>query len=125
MKRLIRILAVIALALSPVWGYSEDVAASGLSSPEHYPVWPSFLSTGCSALQGPGGSTTVTCGTGAFFLTQVNSGYECNELDINIASFSAGPFIVTATVNSGSQSNTVTIEDTGDYFMEFPGFLTN
>lgn len=125
MSRIIRILAVIALALSPVWGYQADVAASGVSSPAHYPVWPSFLSTGCTALQGPGGSTSVSCGGGSFLLSQINSGYECNNVDISISSFQQGSFLVVGTVNSGSQSNTVHIDGPGDYFMQFPGFLTN
>lgn len=125
MSRIIRILAVIALALSPVWGYQADVAASGLSSPARYPVWPSFLSTGCTALQGPGGSTSVSCGGGSFLLSQVNSGYECNNVDISISSFQQGSFLVVGTVNSGSQSNTVQIDGPGDYFMQFPEFLTN
>lgn len=125
MKKLIRFLAVIALALSPVWGVPSHVAASGLSSPEHYPVWPSFLSTGCTAIQGPSGSTSVSCGGGSFLLSQINSGYACNEVDISISSFQQGSFLVVGTVNSGSQSNTVQIDGPGDYFMQFPGFLTN
>lgn len=125
MSRIIRIIAVIALALSPVWGYQADVAASGLSSPARYPVWPSFLSTGCTALQGPGGSTSVSCGGGSFLLSQINSGYECNNVAISISSFQQGSFLVVGTVDSGSQSNTVQIDGPGDYFMQFPGFLTN
>lgn len=125
MYRIIRFLAVIALALSPVWGVPSHVAASGLSSPEHYPVWPSFLSTGCTAIQGPGGSTSVSCGGGSFLLSQINSGYACNEVDIAVTSFQQGSFLVIGTADSGSQSNSVTINGPGNYFMQFAGFLTN
>jgi hypothetical protein len=62
---------------------------------------------------------------GDFLLTQVNSGYACNELDITISSFYSGPFTATGSVNSGSQSNTVSITESGSYYMQFPGFLTN
>lgn len=120
MSRIIRILAVIALALSPVWGYQADVAASGLSSPARYPVWPSFSSTGCSALQGPGGSTSVSCGQGSFLLSQVAIGYTCNQLDISVSSFQSGSFLVVGTALDGTQNNTLTIDGTGNYFMQFP-----
>lgn len=124
MSRIIRILAVIALALAPVWGYHSVDAASS-TAPAHYPVWPSFLSTGCTAIQGPTGSTSIACGQGSFLLSQINSGYGCNEVDISIDSFQSGSFLVVGTVNSGSQSNTVSITEAGNYYMQFPGFLTN
>lgn len=120
MSRIIRILAVIALALSPVWGYQADVAASVVSSPARYPVWPSFASTGCSALQGPGGSTSISCGQGSFLLSQVAIGYTCNQLDISVSSFQSGSFLVVGTALDGTQNNTLTIDGTGNYFMQFP-----
>lgn len=120
MRLLSRILAVV--AASGIWLYIPSATEAARAA---YPVWPSFLSTGCTALQGPSGSTTIVCGQGAFLLTQVNSGYECNQLDINVTGFNSGPFTATGTVNSGSQSNTISINDTGNYYMQFPGFLVN
>lgn len=120
MRLLSRVLAVV--AASGIW---LCIPSATQAASEKYPVWPSFLSTGCTALQGPSGSTTVVCGQGAFLLTQVNSGYECNQLDINVTTFNAGPFTATGTVNSGSQSNSISINDTGNYYMQFPGFLVN
>jgi hypothetical protein len=124
MTRLIRFLAVIAIALSPVWGV-QTVDAASSPAPARYPVWPSFLSTGCQAIQGPTGSTTISCADASFLLSQVNSGYACNQLDINISTFNSGHFLATATVNSGSQSNSVSITSSGSYYMQFPGFLVN
>jgi hypothetical protein len=37
--------------------------------------------------------------------------------------FGSGPFIATATAQSGSVNNTVTIDGTGNYYMQFPFFL--
>lgn len=120
MRLLSRILA--AVAASGIWLF---IPGSTSARPASYPVWPSFLSTGCNAIQGPTGSTTISCGQGAFLLSQINSGYACNQVDISITSFGSGPFTVTGTVNSGSQSNTLSINGTGNYYMTFPGFLVN
>src|SRR6185312_10128155 len=119
-RTLTRLLAVCLLALSPVWGVGSVAAR-----PAGYPVWPSFLSNGCNSVSSGAGGTTTVCGQGGFLLTQVNSGYACNRLDIGISAFSSGPFIVTGTADSGSVENTITVNDTGDYTMDFPGFLVN
>jgi len=119
-RTLTRLLAVCLLALSPLWG-----VGSAAARPAGYPVWPSFLSTGCNSVSSSAGGTTTVCGQGGFLLTQVNSGYACNRLDIGISAFSSGPFIVTGTADSGSVENTITVNDTGDYTMDFPGFLVN
>ena len=124
MRLLIRVLAVIALALSPVWGY-QSVDAASSPAPAHYPTWPSFSSSGCNGIPGPGVSVTVSCGQGGFLLTQFNSGYACNEIDIFVNSITGGPFVAVGTVNSGSVSNTLTINDAGNWYMQFPFFLTN
>lgn len=124
MKKLIRFLAVIALVLYPVWGVQSIDAASS-PAPAHYPTWPSFLSTGCNAIQGPGGSTSISCGSGSFLLSQINSGYECNNVDISVSSLQSGSFLAVGTADSGSVTNSVTIDGPGNYFMQFPGFLTN
>jgi len=119
-RTLTRLLAVCLLALSPLWGVGSVAAR-----PAGYPVWPSFLSTGCNSVSSSAGGTTTVCGVGGSLLTQVNSGYPCNRLDIGISSFSSGPFIITGLADSESIQNTITVNDTGDYTMDFPGFLVN
>jgi len=119
-RTLIRLLAVCLLALSPLWGVGSVAAR-----PAGYPVWPSFLSTGCNSVSSSAGGTTTVCGVGGSLLTQVNSGYPCNRLDIGISAFSSGPFIITGLADSESIENTITVNDTGDYTMDFPGFLVN
>lgn len=115
MRLLSRILAVV--AASGIWLFIPGGASA---RPQSYPVWPSFSSTGCSALQGPGGSTSVSCGQGSFLLSQVAIGYVCNQLDISVTSFQSGSFLVVGTALDGTQNNTITIDGTGNYFMQFP-----
>lgn len=115
MRLLSRIIAVI--AASGVWLF---IPGTGIARNAAYPVWPSFLSTGCSGIPGPGVSVTVSCGTGGFLLTQFNSGYACNEIDIFVNSLTGGPFRAVGTVNSGSVSNAVDINDAGNWYLQFP-----
>ena len=124
MRKVTRFLAVIAIALAPVIGV-QTVDAASSSAPSRYPVWPSFLSTGCSGIPGAGVSVTVSCGQGGYLLTQFNSGYQCNEIDIFVNSLTNGPFKAVGTVNSGSVSNTLQINDAGNWYMQFPFVLVN
>ena len=118
MYRLSRFLAVIALALSPVWGVQSIHAASS-PAPLRFPYWPSFFSSGCSAVTGPFGGVTFSCGTGAYATTQITSAYGgCSEIDISVDSFGSGPFIVTADAPVGGISNTVSINSTGNYYIQ-------
>ena len=83
MYRLSRFLAVIALALSPVWGVQSIHAASS-SAPDHYPVYPSALYVGCDVAS----NGLVVCGAGGTILTQINSGYGCTALTLSFDSVS-------------------------------------
>jgi len=121
MSRIVRFLAVVALALSPVWGVPSVHAAS-----MKYPTWPNFESDGCNTISSSTGfGITISCGTGGFALTQVNSGYACNNIDISVSGFSGSQFTVVATAQSGSVNNNFTINSDGDYYLQFPYFLTN
>lgn len=118
MRRIIRALAVIALALSPVWGVPSVHAASSLA-PAKYPYWPSFYSSGCSTTTGPFGGVTLSCGTGSYAATQITSAYGgCSQINIDVNSFGSGPFITSATAPVGGIQNTITINDTGHYYMQ-------
>lgn len=98
-------------------------ASQAQGAPSRYPVWPSFLSDSCTTVSG--GNTTIVCGVGGSLLSQVNSGYACNRLDISISAFSSGPFTVTATADSGTVNQTFSINETGDYTIDIPGYLVN
>src|ERR1035437_1933558 len=116
--QLIRLLAVIALALSPVWGVPAVHAASS-SAPLRYPYWPSFDSTGCNAIAGPFGGVTISCGNGGFMTTQITSAYGgCSQIDISVSAWGSGPLIALATAPVGGLTNSVTINGTGSYYMQ-------
>lgn len=116
--RIIRVLAVIALALSPVWGFPTVHAASS-SAPSRFPYWPGFFSSGCNAVTQSFGGVVIACGTGGYVETQITSAYGgCSEIDIDVNGFGSGPFITTATAPVGGIQNTITINDNGHYYMQ-------
>lgn len=116
--RISRVLAVIALALSPVWGFPTVHAASS-SAPSRFPYWPGFFSSGCNAVTQSFGGVVIACGTGGYVETQITSAYGgCSEIDIDVTGFGSGPFITTATAPVGGLQNTITINDNGHYYMQ-------
>src|SRR6185503_4379744 len=114
MSRIVRFLAVIALALSPVWGVPSVHAASS-----HTPYWPSFDSSGCNAAGDGQGSVVIACGTGGYVTTQITSAYGgCSQIDLNVSAWGSGPVIAVATAPVGGLQSSVTINSYGDYFMQ-------
>ena len=121
--KVIRLLAVIALALSPVWGVQSLHAASS-PAPAHYPVYPSALYSGCAVAS----NGYITCGGGGFVLTQVNSGYACTTLTMTFSGVvlpGSNPIVGTVTANSGSFNANFSVDSDGTYSLSIPGYLVN
>ena len=120
MYRLSRLLAVIAIALSPVWGVQSIHAAS-----EHYPVYPSALYVGCEVAS----DGSVICGAGGTVLTQINSGYQCTTLTLSFSGVNipgSSDIHVLITANSGTTNAPFDVNADGDFTVSMPfGFLVN
>ena len=113
MRRLIRVLAVIALVLSPVWGY-QSVDAASSPAPSRLPQWPSYASLGCSL--DPSG--IFTCGSGGTIYTQIPQLYQCAIPQITVNTVT-GTFTITIQDPAGSARTTVTEAGTYRFVMPF------
>ena len=109
-----RFLAVIAIALSPVWGVQSIHAASS-PAPSRLPQWPSYVSEGCSV----DGAGTFSCAPGGTVYTQIPQLYQCAIPAMTVNTV-GGNF--TATVQDPAGSAITNIFDAGDFQWTFGYF---
>lgn len=116
-RLLTRLIAVMALALAPLVGVGSVSAQS-----EHWPVYPSlyYSYSSCNVA-----NNYVVCQPGGLMESQINSGYQCNEIDVVMTTYNAGPVDITMSANDQSVTQTMTIDGDGTYYTQFPGYLVN